>query len=88
MTSATEQLIDLVERLTPSGTIGDGMVARLQELAGRSRAELETLAGNFGADSNLSRRICCDGQMCGCHGATAADYVEYRFRESFGLPRK
>lgn len=39
MKTATEQLIELAERLTPSGHIGDGMVARLHELAARARAE-------------------------------------------------
>lgn len=40
MKSPTEQLIDLVERLRPTGEIGDGMVAELHDLAARARAEL------------------------------------------------
>lgn len=39
MKTATEQLIELAERLTPSGHIGDGMVAHFHELAARARAE-------------------------------------------------
>jgi len=39
MKSATEQLIDLVERLRPTGEIGDGMVAELHDLAARARVE-------------------------------------------------
>lgn len=40
MKSPTEQLIDLVERLRPTGEIGDGMVAELHDLAARARVEL------------------------------------------------
>lgn len=87
MKSATERLIELAERLNPTGVIGDGMVAEFHSLAAQARAQLAEVAGNFGNDSNLSRLICCDGQLCGCHGVTAAGYAEYRFRESFGLPR-
>lgn len=39
MKTATKQLIELAERLNPTGEIGDGMVARLRELAARARAE-------------------------------------------------
>jgi len=39
MKTATERLIELVERLRPTGYIGDGMVAELQHLAGRARVE-------------------------------------------------
>lgn len=39
MKTATEQLIELAERLRPTGEIGDGMVARFHDLARRARAE-------------------------------------------------
>ena len=39
MKRATEQLIELAERLRPTGEIGDGMVAELHDLAARARAE-------------------------------------------------
>ncbi len=37
MRTATEQLFDKVESLSPTGEIGDGMVAQLQELARKAR---------------------------------------------------
>jgi hypothetical protein len=47
MSAALPRLLDLVERLVPTGLIGDGMVAELQSLAARVRqeqhAELERL---------------------------------------------
>lgn len=53
MKSPTEQLIDLVERLRPTGEIGDGMVAELHELAARSRDELGLRRPVcFGSDPN------------------------------------
>lgn len=39
MKRATMQLIEAVERLNMTGEIGDGMVARLHELAGLARLE-------------------------------------------------
>lgn len=36
----TAELIDRVERLVPTGEIGDGMVAQLHDLAARARKEL------------------------------------------------
>lgn len=42
-TPATLELIALAKRLTPSGQIGDGMVARFHELADRADAEQSAL---------------------------------------------
>lgn len=39
MASATMQLIEAVERLNMTGTIGDGMVATLHDLASMARLE-------------------------------------------------
>lgn len=39
MKTAAKRLIELVERLRPTGYIGDGMVAELQHLAARARVE-------------------------------------------------
>lgn len=39
MSPALTQLLERIERLTPSGSIGDGMVAQLKELAHRVRQE-------------------------------------------------
>lgn len=39
MKTATEQLIELAERLNPTGVIGDGMVAEFHSLARRARVE-------------------------------------------------
>lgn len=44
MQSATDQLIELAEALTPSGEIGDGMVAQFHELARLTRVEQQRLA--------------------------------------------
>jgi len=87
MKTATEQLIELAERLRPTGEIGDGMVAEFHSLAQRVRAELTEIAQNFEGDSNLSRSICCDGYMCGCMGYSAGSYAAYRFRQAVGLDK-
>lgn len=87
MKTATEQLIELAERLNPTGLIGDGMVAEFHALAARARVELAAIADNFEADPNLTRSICCDGHMCGCMGYSAGAYAAYQFRESVGLSR-
>lgn len=79
------QLIDLAERLRPTGEIGDGMVAKFHDLAARSRIELVAIALDFEGDSNLSRSICCDGHMCGCMGASAGSYAAYQLRRVLGL---
>lgn len=42
--TATTDLIALVERLRPTGEIGDGMVAQLRDLARRAREEQAALA--------------------------------------------
>jgi hypothetical protein len=42
MKSATLQLIELAEHLSPTGEIGDGTVARFHELAALARFELPT----------------------------------------------
>jgi hypothetical protein len=42
--SATVQLIELAERLVPSGAIGDGKVAQFHELAAKARAELPAIS--------------------------------------------
>lgn len=40
MKSATEQLIELAERLNPTGVIGDHAVAEFHALAARARVEI------------------------------------------------
>ena len=87
MKTATEQLIELAERLNPTGVIGDGMVAEFHSLAQRVRVQLAEIAQNFEADSNLSRSICCDGHMCGCMGYSAGSYAAYQFRQAVGLDK-
>lgn len=54
MKTATEQLIELAERLNPTGLIGDGMVAEFHALAARARAErgLAPRPVCFGSDPN------------------------------------
>lgn len=42
--NAIEELIDLASRLTPSGVIGDGMVARFHSLAKEAQRELSVSA--------------------------------------------
>lgn len=39
MKTATQQLIELAEFLSPTGDIGDGTVAHFHELAARARVE-------------------------------------------------
>ncbi len=40
MKTATQQLIELAEFLSPTGVIGDGTVAHFHELAARARLEI------------------------------------------------
>lgn len=47
----------------------------------RVRADVMLEAAQmFDNDMNLSNRICCNGEMCGCQGATALEYVHYQLR--------
>ena len=50
------------------------------------RALVEKIAAGFEADSNLTRNICCDGQMCGCQGSTAGEYAAYQLRAALVQP--
>ena len=47
-----------------------------------AKAALEHLAKCFTGDSNLNQVICCNGQDCGCQGATAESYVLHRITEA------
>lgn len=49
-------------------------------------AVLMQAADAFAEDDNLSHRICCNGQDCGCQGATAADYVQHQLRALIPAP--
>lgn len=67
---ATDELIDLAERLTPSGVIGDGMVAHFHEVAARARAERtnavppdEPVAYLRDVDGSGSYHPCAKGDM-------------------------
>ena len=49
-------------------------------------AQLEA-ATDSNVDRALSARMCCNGQDCGCYGATVGEYLAYLLREACGLHR-
>lgn len=44
-------------------------------------------ATDTNVDRALSARMCCDGHMCGCQGATVGEYLAWQLRECAGLPQ-
>ena len=73
--AASRQLVpDLIGALTAAE-------ARAEQAGATVAGIYEDLARVCSEDPNLSVRICCNGQDCGCRGATAGDYVAYRLRE-------
>lgn len=83
MKSPTEQLIDLVERLRPTGEIGDGMVAQFHDLAARARAEQARVRSSLRAlQENDPAEPIAD------NGATVLDAVRAEALALFGEPRR
>lgn len=62
--SAVDELIRLARSLTPSGEIGDGMVARFHELADRADAERASLRRLFEANPD---HVAPDGMRRSIH---------------------
>lgn len=56
---ALERLLTAAENLTPSGEIGDGMVAEFKSLAARARFDLGQIAEAF-------RELLSDNPPCDC----------------------
>lgn len=54
--------------------------ARADRAEAALAAQIEVDAAMFDDDMNLSKQICCNGQMCGCRGATAGEYVTHVIR--------
>lgn len=54
--------------------------ARADRAEAALAAQIEVDAAMFDNDMNLSKQICCNGQMCGCRGATAGEYVTHAIR--------
>ncbi|WYK05432.1 hypothetical protein DWF04_005870 [Cereibacter sphaeroides f. sp. denitrificans] len=60
------------------------IIERAHEATATARAEtgalIERAAADFEQDSNLSRSICCNGDMCGCRGASNGEYAAHQLR--------
>ncbi len=65
--------------LSPDATASLAEVRRAERAAGKVDG-LREAAEDFEHDSNLSRSICCNGDMCGCRGASAGEYVAHQLR--------
>jgi hypothetical protein len=63
MKRATMQLIEAVERLNMSGEIGDGMVARLHDLAAGARLEQGRVEPSHDRNcpTHSGKKCCCTG---------------------------
>lgn len=57
-------------------------------LADEGKRALEGAAKALETDGSngLERRICCDGQMCGCHGSTVGEYAAHVVRSLMEKP--
>ena len=69
---------------TPEALSASPEVAKLvveAEARGMERA-LETMktAGDSAVTEAMGQRLCCNGQDCGCHGATVEQYLEHLIR--------
>lgn len=64
MKTATERLIELAERLNPTGLIGDGMVAEFHSLAARVRREQGLRPVCYGSDPNPEQFALNDCGSC------------------------
>ena len=81
MKTATEQLIELAERLNTTGEIGDGMVAEFHALAARARAEQTRIRSSLRAlQENDPAEPIAD------NGATVLDAVRADALALFGGP--
>lgn len=63
--SATMRLIEMAERLTPSGEIGDGLVAQFHEAATLARLELTPCKGSWSKCPNARQALQAGGPMAG-----------------------
>jgi len=59
------------------------------EARGMERA-LETMktAGDSAVTEAMGQRLCCNGQDCGCHGATVEQYLEHLIRAEASAIRR
>ena len=58
------------------------------EARGMERA-LETMktTGDSAVTEAMGQRLCCNGQDCGCHGATVEQYLEHLIRAEAAIRR-
>lgn len=77
---------------TPEALAASPEVAKLiadAEARGMERA-LETMktAGDSAVTEAMGQRLCCNGQDCGCHGATVEQYLEHLIRAEAAAIRR
>jgi hypothetical protein len=77
---------------TPEALASSPEVAALvaeAEARGMERA-LETMktAGDSAVTEAMGQRLCCNGQDCGCHGATVEQYLEHLIRAEASAIRR
>jgi hypothetical protein len=65
--------------LPAADPLADPRVRALVEAAEATNAQIESLVIVM---ATTDRRLCCDGQMCGCHGATVYQEAEYLAKEA------
>ena len=77
---------------TPEALAASPEVAKLvaeAEARGMERA-LETMktTGDSAVTEAMGQRLCCNGQDCGCHGATVEQYLEHLIRAEAAAIRR
>ena len=79
MAEAARALLDARAELAASPEVAK-LVAEA-EARGMERA-LETMktTGDSAVTEAMGQRLCCNGQDCGCHGATVEQYLEHLIR--------
>lgn len=77
------RLIQRVRSIPTSPEVADA------EARGMERA-LETMktAGDSAVTEAMGQRLCCNGQDCGCHGATVEQYLEHLIRAEASAIRR
>lgn len=80
ITTLRAQLAEAQRLMRLERTIADKNADRADRAEAALAAQIEADAAMFDNDMNLSKQICCNGQMCGCRGATAEEYVTHVIR--------
>ena len=85
--SLNEETDALIWRILRHNDDDDGLSPREKALIREAEARgmeralgIMKTAGDSAVTEALGQRLCCNGQDCGCHGATVEEYLEHLIR--------